>query len=101
MRKVVRASRPIAERAVEMLAAEVNERPFESEIPVILPDLVEPAAPIADMGKATIALVTTGGLVPRGNPNWQRAGNPDRYYKHSVEGTSTLESKDWEAFHGV
>ena len=99
-RKMVWASEPVAKRAMDMLAAKVNGRPFETEIPVILPDRVEPASPIADMTKATIALVTTGGLIPRGNPERQTAGNPERYYTYSIEGMTALDGSDWEAYHG-
>ena len=99
-RKIVRSPEPIAKRAIDMLAAKVNGRPFQTEIPVILPDRVEPAAPIADMSTARIALVTTGGLIPRGNPERQTAGNPEQYYTYSIEGMTELDGSDWEAFHG-
>ncbi len=99
-RKIVRAAKPGAQRAIDMLAAKVNGNPFNTEIPVILPDRVEPAAPIADMSTATIALVTTGGLIPRGNPERQTAGNPEQYYTYSIEGMTELDGSDWEAFHG-
>lgn len=32
-------------------------------------DKVEPAKPIEDLSKAVIAVVTTGGIVPLGNPD--------------------------------
>lgn len=99
-RRIVRSPEPIARRAIEMLAAKVNGRPFQTEIPVILPDRVEPASPIVDMSTARIALVTTGGLIPRGNPERQTAGNPEQYYTYSIEGMTALDGNDWEAFHG-
>ena len=99
-RKIVRAKQPGSQRAIDMLAAKVNGRPFQTEIPVILPDKVEPAPPISDMSTALIALVTTGGLIPRGNPERQTAGNPERYYTYSIEGMTELDGSDWEAFHG-
>ena len=52
------------------------------------------------MADATIALISTGGLIPKGNPDRQTSGNPDRYFSYSVEGLVTLTSDDWEAFHG-
>ncbi len=78
-RRIVRSPKSVAERAIDMLAAKVNSRPFQTEIPVILPDRVDPAPPIEDMATAKIALVTTGGLIPRGNPERQTEGNPERY----------------------
>lgn len=61
---------------------------------------MEPASPIADIGQATIALVSTGGLIPKGNPDRQTSGNPDRYFTYSVEDLPALTGDDWEAFHG-
>ena len=32
-------------------------------------DRVDPAPPVADITKAKIAIVTSGGIVPKGNPD--------------------------------
>jgi glycine reductase len=55
--------------------------------------------PIADLSQATIAMVTTGGLVRKGNPDKQVASNASRYYRHSVAELRSLSGKDWEAYH--
>ena len=58
-----------AQRSIEKLLAKIKGEPFESE--VILPkfERVEPPAPIKDPGKCEFALVSDGGLVPKGNPD--------------------------------
>ncbi|MBI2885628.1 MAG: glycine/betaine/sarcosine/D-proline family reductase selenoprotein B [Chloroflexi bacterium] len=91
---------PAATRAVDMALAKISGKPWMSEVPVHLPDRVAPAAPVANLKDATIALVTTGGLVRRGNPDRQSSGNPTRYYRHSVVELESLSGKDWEAYHG-
>ena len=75
-RKIVRAKQPGSQRAIDMLAAKVNGRPFQTEIPVILPDKVEPAPPISDMSTALIALVTTGRADPERQPGTADRGQP-------------------------
>ena len=91
---------PGYQRALDMLVAKLNGRPFRTEVPIQVPERVDPAAPIADLPSAQIALVSLGGLIPKGNPERQLNGNPHRYYRYSVEGKSRLTPQDWEAFHG-
>ncbi len=100
VRVMVTREEPGYKRAVDMLAAKLRGDAFHTEVPFQQPDRVEPTPPIVDMGRATIALVSTGGLIPKGNPDRQTSGNPDRYFTYSVEGLDALTSEDWEAFHG-
>jgi len=99
-RRSALAPQPGYRRAVDMLAAKVNGRPFTTEIPVIMPDRVRPAPPVTDLGSARVALLTTGGLIPRGNPDRQLSGNPERYFRYSVAELGELTGDRWEAFHG-
>ena len=55
-----------AERVIDMLLSKLRGEPFESEVPRPMYDRVKPAPPIKEIGSAKIALVTDGGLVPRG-----------------------------------
>jgi glycine reductase complex component B subunit gamma len=59
----------IAERSVEKLLAKLRGQPFESE--VVLPrfEKVAPPRAVQDLKNAEIALITDGGLVPKGNPD--------------------------------
>ncbi len=58
-----------AQRAVDKLLAKIAGQPFESE--VILPkfESIEPPPPVVDLSTAEVALVSDGGLVPKGNPD--------------------------------
>ena len=59
----------IAERAVEKLVLKLQGKPFETEvIPPVFEEVVPPA-PIKDLRHAEIALISDGGLVPKGNPD--------------------------------
>ncbi len=71
-------------RAVDMLLARFNEEEFETELPMPVFDTVEPAAAIKDLKGATIALVTTGGMVPHGNPDRIQSASAQIWGKYDV-----------------
>ena len=100
VRRVAEREEPGYKRAVDMLADKLNGRPFQSEVPFLTPEAVIPAPPVADLKQATIALISTGGLIPIGNPDRQVSGDPERYYTYPIEGLAALTAQDWEAFHG-
>ncbi|HEX9868699.1 MAG TPA: glycine/betaine/sarcosine/D-proline family reductase selenoprotein B, partial [Candidatus Tectomicrobia bacterium] len=58
-----------AERLVQMLVAKTTGNPFESEFTPPSFAAVPAPAPVADLSKARVAIVTDGGLVPKGNPD--------------------------------
>jgi len=59
----------IAQRAVEKLVAKLKGEPFESEVIPPKFERVPPPPPIKDLSKCEIALISDGGLVPKGNPD--------------------------------
>jgi glycine reductase len=99
VRRMHDRQRPGYQRALDMLLAKLKGRPFVTEVPIHAPEKVNPAAPIADLSQATIAMITTGGLVRKGNPDKQVAANATRYYRHSVAELQSLSGADWEAYH--
>lgn len=100
IRKQIERDEPGYKRAMDMLVAKLQGKPFESEVPFRQPEVVEPAPPVPDIRSAQVALLSTGGLIPKGNPDRQLSGNPDRYFTYDVDGMETLTSDEWEAFHG-
>jgi glycine reductase len=86
-------------RALDMLKAKLQGQPFVTEVPILIPERVAPAQPISDLSHATIALVTTGGLVRKGNPDKQVSANATRFFRHDVSELESLSGKDWEAYH--
>ncbi len=100
VRRVHERQRPGYERALDMLRAKLHGESFVTEVPIHTPEQVPPATPLADLAQATIAMVTTGGLVRKGNPDKQVSGNATRYHRHSVAKLRSLSGEDWEAYHG-
>lgn len=91
--------RPGYQRALAMLLDKLHGRPYRSEVPYAAPERVPPAPAIADLTRARIAMVTTGGLVRKGNPDKQVSANAPRYHRHTVAELESLAPKDWEAYH--
>jgi glycine reductase len=58
------------------------------------------AASIKDLSRATIALVTEGGCVPKGNPDKIESGWATKWAKYSIKGLSRLSSEGYECVHG-
>ena len=89
-----------AKRAVDMLLGVLDGREVATELPMPTFDEVAPAAPIADPAKARIALVTEGGLVPKGNPDGLESSRATKYMRYSLEGLSGLSADKWQTVHG-
>lgn len=92
-------AKPAAERAIEMLLAKTTGQPFTTELPIELPEAVPPAPPVLNLRTARLALITTGGLVPRGNPDRLVRGNSKVWHKYSIANLDTLDAHDWECVH--
>jgi glycine reductase complex component B subunit gamma len=99
LRRVHDRGRPGYQRALDMLLDKLHGRPYRSEVPYAAPERVPPAPPIGDLARARIAMVTTGGLVRKGNPDKQVSANAVRYHRHTVAELESLSPKDWEAYH--
>lgn len=99
IRKVGVRAEPGYRRAVDMLLAKLNGRPYASEIPYQAPEMVEAAPPVADLRQVAVALITTGGLVPIGNPDGQTSGNAQQYFRYPIDRLQSLSRGEWEAYH--
>lgn len=99
IRQVYERHEPGYKRALSMLVTKLQGNSFVTEVPIHAPERVPPAAPLADLSTSTIALVTTGGLVRKGNPDKQVSANATRYYRHAVAELRSLSGSDWEAYH--
>ncbi len=89
-----------AERAVEMLVRKLKGEQYTTEYPMPVFDRVPPAAAIKDLKNATIALVTSGGIVPKGNPDHIEASSATKYGEYSIEGVSSVTAEGYATAHG-
>ena len=83
-----------------MLVKKMKGEEFTTDLPMPKFDRVDPAAPVADIKKAKIAIVTSGGVVPQGNPDHIESSNATKFGAYSIEGMQTLSPKDFTTIHG-
>lgn len=100
LRKNVFVDKIGAERAVEMLTAKLTGAEFETEYPMPVFDNVEPGKAIKDMANATVALVTSGGVVPKNNPDHIESSSASKYGKYDIDGVMDLTAETYETAHG-
>ncbi len=98
MRRDVCMSKSGVDRAVEMLLAKTAGRPFTTEIPVEQPEMVPVAPPVSNLKGATIALATTSGVVPEGNPDGFLGQRNTQWKKYSIANLSTMKN-GWDVMH--
>ena len=90
---------PASKRGIDMLLAKYHKQNFETEVPakpfqeILMPNLKK------ELEKARIALVTDGGLVPKGNPDNLNPTNSQKFCMYSLGGSEMLLSKDYEVSH--
>lgn len=88
-----------AERAVRMLVKKLKGEEFETEYKMPVFDRVTPRPAVKDMAHATIALVTSGGIVPNGNPDHIASSSAQNYGEYDIDGVMTLKGA-YESAHG-
>jgi glycine reductase complex component B subunit gamma len=92
--------KPAAMRGIEMLTRRLaGENPM-TEIPLRGFEKVAPALPLLDLKGATIAIVTGGGMVPRGNPDKLKQAFADAFGIYSIKGLAELPAGDFKGIHG-
>lgn len=89
-----------AERAVDMLVKKLKGEAFKTEYPMPEFDRVTPGKAIKDLSKARIALVTSGGIVPKGNPDHIEASSASKYGTYDISNVDNLTSDNYETAHG-
>lgn len=78
-----------AERAVNLLWAKLEGRPYETEIPLPKHIDVAPPPPV-EVSKARLGLVTEAGVVPMGNPDNLESWWATHWYSYSIDGLDGL-----------
>jgi glycine reductase len=94
------SDRTAAQRAVDMLLRKVNGQPYATEWEVPTYSLVDPASPLSDVHNATIAMITTGGVVPRGNPDRLESAYASKWLRYPIDGLNDLTPAQWQSVHG-
>lgn len=100
LRKNIFVEKTGAERAVDMMIKKLKGEAFVTEYPMPVFDHVAPNPAVKDMSKAKIAIVTSGGIVPKGNPDHIESSSASKYGKYDIGAFADLTSADHETAHG-
>jgi len=100
IRRLEKTDRPGVDRAIDMLLKKINHEPFVTEVPMEAWDDIAPAPPLAQLKDRNIAVITTSGVVPWGNPDRFKTYRNTHWQKYNVAELKGLEPGKWEAVHG-
>jgi glycine reductase len=99
LRKFVMRDKSGAERAADLLKARLAGEEAPSEVYLSKYEVISAPAALESLADKTLALVTTGAVVPRGNPDNMPPLFATSYYKYSIDGLDELGQGDWESVH--
>lgn len=89
-----------AERCVDMFTAKLKGEEFATEYRMPVFDRVDPQPAVKDIKHATIALVTSGGICPKGNPDHIEASSASKFGEYDITGVNDLTSETYCTAHG-
>jgi glycine reductase len=87
-------------RAVEMMLAKLSGKPFTTELPLPVFDRVNPAPAVKDLKTMVLALVTSGGIVPKGNPDHIESHNASKCCRYDIGQVKDFTGEEYESVHG-
>lgn len=89
-----------SERAVDLLVKKMKGEDTPTEYPMPVFDRVPPTPPVEDVSKIKIAVVTSGGIVPQGNPDHIESSSATKYGIYSIKGMDHMDKADFMTIHG-
>ena len=89
-----------SERAIDMLVNKMAGQSYETEYPMPVFDRVHPNKAVKDLSKIKLAVVTSGGIVPQGNPDRIESSSASKYGIYDITGMDSLSKNDFMTVHG-
>lgn len=100
IRKEVFVEKTAADRAVDMLLTKIAGEDYETEYVIETHDAVAPARAVENIRHSKVAVVTTGGLVPVGNPDHMPSGTASIWKAYPVGELDALRPGEFFSVHG-
>jgi len=100
IRKCFFKSKSGAARAVEIMLERLNGQPARTEYEMPVFKKIPPAPPVLDMKKAVIAIITSGGIVPLGNPDQIRVSSATNFGAYDISKLDDMTPDNYESVHG-
>ncbi len=89
-----------ADRAVEAIVKKCRGEKVETDYPMPKVDRVEPAKALDTLKGKKIAIVTSGGMVPHGNPDHIESSSATRWGRYDITGHKDASNEYWMTVHG-
>lgn len=89
------------DRVIDMLLKKVHGKPFVSELPIPKADLVPiaPALTAEELSNIEVAIVTSGGIVPVGNPDRIQSASATKWGKYDISQLDDLVKGEYMTIH--
>ena len=88
-----------ADRVIDMLLKKLNGEPFQTELVIPKMEKIPPAEAIVDLSKATIALVSSSGVVPVDNPDRIQSASAQKWGKYDISKLDKLPEGVFKTIH--
>ncbi|MBI4319806.1 MAG: glycine/betaine/sarcosine/D-proline family reductase selenoprotein B [Chloroflexi bacterium] len=89
-----------AERAIDLLLSGIAGRHEDTEIPIEKVEPIPVPPRVTNLKAAHLALLSTAGVVPLGNPDRFKANRNTFFRKYSIAGLSSMLDVAWDVMHG-
>lgn len=90
---------PAAKRGIDMLLNKYLGNGFETEVIIPKQEYIPLPVMQKELKDAKVAIVTDGGLVPKGNPDSMPAVNSKTFKEYELKGDERLDNADYEVSH--
>lgn len=89
------------ERVIDMLLKKLKGEPFTSELPIPKSERapIAPAIPAEKLATMKVALATSGGIVPVGNPDRIQSASATKWGKYDIENIDDLKKGEYMTIH--
>lgn len=90
-----------ADRVIDMLLKKIKGEPYQSELVIPKSDRapIAPAISPEELSKIEVALVTSGGIVPVGNPDRIQSASATKWGKYDISGLDDLKKGEYMTIH--
>lgn len=89
------------DRVIDMLLKKINGEQYQTELPIPKSDRapIAPAITPEELSKMEVALVTSGGIVPVGNPDRIQSASATKWGKYDVSDLEDLQKGEYMTIH--
>lgn len=90
-----------ADRVIDMLLKKIHGEPFQTELPIPKSDRVAiaPAVTPEELSQMEVALITSGGIVPVGNPDRIQSASATKWGKYDISDKEDLVKGEYMTIH--